>query len=94
MLLSILCAPRFARGFDFYKKKCYNYYRKDVFDEDYVSMKLIDETNGDYEIMSGDTKHDDIYNKIRTFLQGVAYVDGNVMVDYYDRDIYKESELI
>ena len=67
---------------------------EDVFDEDYVSMKLIDETNGDYEIMSGDTKHDDIYSKIRTFLQGVAYVDGNVTVDYYDRDIYKESELI
>ncbi len=36
----------------------------------------------------------DIYNKIRTFLQGVAYVDGNVTVDYYDGDIYKESELI
>ena len=67
---------------------------EDVFDEDYVSMKLIDERNGDYEIMQGDTKHDDIYNKIRTFLQGVAYVDGNVTVDYYDGDIYKESELI
>ena len=67
---------------------------EDVFDEDYVSMKLIDETNGDYEIMHGDTKHDDIYNKIRTFLQGVAYVDGNVTVDYYDGDIYKEIELI
>lgn len=67
---------------------------EDVFDEDYVSMKLIDETNGDYEIMQGDTKHDDIYYKIRTFLQGVAYVEGNVTVDYYDGDIYKESEII
>lgn len=67
---------------------------EDVFDEDYVSMKLIDETNGDCEIMCGDTKHDDIYNKIRTFLQGVAYAEGNVTVDYYDGDIYKESELI
>lgn len=67
---------------------------EDVFDEDYISMKLVDETNGGYEIMQGDTKHDDIYNKIRTFLQGVAYVDGNVTVDYYDGDIYKESEII
>ncbi|MDY5667901.1 MAG: hypothetical protein SPK43_01410 [Candidatus Onthovivens sp.] len=67
---------------------------EDVFDEDYVSMKLVDETNGDYEIMCGDTKHDDIYNKIRTFLQGIAYAEGNVTVDYYDGDIYKESELI
>ena len=67
---------------------------EDIFYEDYVSMKLIDETNGNHEIMCGDTKHDDIYNKIRTFLQGVAYVDGNVTVDYYNGDIYKESELI
>ena len=67
---------------------------EDVFYEDYVSMKLIDETNGNHEIMHGDTTHDDIYYKIRTFLQGVAYVDGNVTVDYYNGDIYKESELI
>lgn len=67
---------------------------EDVFYEDYVSMKLIDETNGDHEIMHGDTTHDNIYYKIRTFLQGVAYVDGNVTVDYYNGDTYKESELI
>lgn len=67
---------------------------EDIFDEDYVSMKLVDETNGNYEIMRGDTTHDDIYYKIRTFLRGVAYAEGNVSVDYYDRDVYKESELI
>lgn len=67
---------------------------ENVFDEDYVSMKLVDETNGDHEIMRGDTTHNDIYNKIRTFLHGVAYAEGNVSVDYYNRDVYKESELI
>ena len=57
-------------------------------------MKLVDKTNGNHEIMRGDTTHDDIYYKIRTFLRGVAYAEGNVSVDYYDRDVYKESELI
>lgn len=67
---------------------------EDVFCADYVSMKLVDETNGNYEIMRGDTTHDDIYNKIKTFLRGVAYAEGGVSIDYYDGDVYKESELI
>lgn len=70
-----------------------------IFFEDYVKMYLIDETNNDHEIMSGDSTHDDIYHQMLTFIRGISYIEGKVNVEYYAKtesgeEVYMESEII
>ena len=65
----------------------------DLIFDDYTRMELINKDTGSI-ITAGDTTHDNIYYRIKVFLEGVNYGSEEGILVEYGFKIYNKEEII